>query len=62
VPQAQSFYEKQSGLVWWFVIARIGHGLRERYQLPKEMPSNLEQLVRKLDDRDWSGSWENDVD
>jgi hypothetical protein len=66
--QAQSFYEGHSfvqGLIWWFVMGRIGQGLRERYEVPTELPPKLQTLVRKLDDRDWllpSVSWHNDVD
>jgi hypothetical protein len=74
MPQAHSFYEGHSfyerhsfyeGLTWWFVRERIGHGLRESYRVPEELPPKLLALVRKLDDRDWlfpSGSWQNDVD
>jgi len=68
VTQAQSFYEGHSfvqGLIWWFVMGRIGLGLRERYELPTELPPKLQTLVRKLDDRDWllpSISWTNDRD
>jgi hypothetical protein len=52
MPQAHSFYEGQSflkGLIWWFVLTRIGQGLRERYQLSKELPPKLLALVGKLD-------------
>jgi hypothetical protein len=68
MPQAQSFYEGHSfvqGLIWWFVMGRIGQGLRERYEVPKELSSKLLVLVRKLDDGDWlfpSVSWDKDVD
>ena len=69
MPQAQSFYEGHSfvqGLIWWFVMGRIGQGLREHYEVPKELPSKFLWLVRKLDDdRDWlfpSVSWHNDRD
>ena len=67
--QAQSFYDGHSfvqGLIWWFVMGRIGQGLRERYEVPKELPPKFVGLVRKLDDvRDWlfpSVSWDKDVD
>jgi hypothetical protein len=63
--QAQSFYESQAALIWWLVLARIGQGLRERYELAEEMPPKLPALLRKLDDRDWlfpSVSWDKDVD
>jgi hypothetical protein len=68
MPQAQSFYEGHSfvqGLIWWFVMGRIGQGLRERYEVPKELSSKLLVLVRKLDDGDWlfpSVSWDKEVD
>jgi len=47
--QAESFYEKQSGLVWWFVMARIGQGLRGHYKVPTELPPKLLALLVKLD-------------
>jgi hypothetical protein len=50
--QAHSFYEGHSflkGLIWWFVMARIGQGLRARYQIPKELPPKLLALLVKLD-------------
>jgi hypothetical protein len=52
MPQAQSFYEGPfyKGLTWWFVMARIGQGLRARYQVPKELPPKLLALVSKLAD------------
>ena len=66
---AQSFYEADSfyeRLTLRLVRERIGHCLRERYQIPKELPPKLVWLVRKLDDdRDWlfpSGSWQDDRD
>jgi hypothetical protein len=46
-------------------MGRIGQGLRERYEVPKELPPKLQTLVRKIDDRDWlfpSVSWSNDRD
>lgn len=54
--QRRSFYEGHSfldRLVWWFVMARIGQGLREHYKIPNELPPQLLALVRKLEDRDW---------
>ncbi len=68
MPQAQSFYEGHSfvqGLIWWFVMGRIGQGLRERYEVPTELPPKLLALIGKLDDRDLlfpAFSWRNDVD
>ena len=67
MPQAHSFYEGHSyeGLILWFVMARIGLGLREEYKVPTELPPELLTLVRKLDDSDWlfsSVGWQNDGD
>ena len=65
VSQARSFYEKHLELTWWFVMARIGQGLREQYEVPKELPPELLTLVTKFDDSDWllpSLSWSNDHD
>ena len=67
MPQAQSFYEGQSfvqGLIWWFVMGRIGQGLREHYEVPTELPPKLLALIGKLDDSDLffpAFSWRNDV-
>ena len=41
-----SFYE---GLTGWCVRERIGIGLRERYQVPDELPAKLLALVTKLE-------------
>ena len=50
--QAQTFYEDHylyEGLTWRSVRERIGQGLRERYQVPNELPAKLLALVRKLE-------------
>ena len=50
--QAETFYEGHSlygGLTWSSVSELIGQGLRERYQVPKELSPKLLALVRKLD-------------
>jgi hypothetical protein len=52
-------------LAWWWTRHEIGRDLRERYDVPKELPLKLQTLVRKLDDRDWlvpSIGWSNDRD
>ena len=52
-------------VAWWWTRNQIGRDLRERYDVPKELPPKLLSLVRKLDDSDWlfpSVSRENDVD
>jgi len=49
--QALTFYEGHSfyeGLTWWFVWERLGQGLRERYEVPKELPRDLRLLILKL--------------
>lgn len=51
MPQALSFYERHSlyeERTWWFVRERIGQGLREYYEVPRELPPKLLALVRKL--------------
>jgi hypothetical protein len=43
----------------------LAQGLRERYEVPEELPAKLLALVRKLNDSDWllpGVSSENDVD
>jgi hypothetical protein len=49
--QAQSFYQRPTfeRLILWFVIARIGHDLRECYQLPKDLTPTLLAVIRELD-------------
>jgi len=50
--QAEMFYEGHSfygGLTWSAVRELIGQGLRERYQVPKELSPRLLAMVRKLD-------------
>ena len=50
--QAHSFYEGHAfyeGLTWSFVREQIGQGLKERYEISKELPLKLLTLVRQLD-------------
>ena len=50
--QAETFYEGHSlygGLTWSSVRELIGQGLRERYQVSKELPEKLLALIRKLE-------------
>ena len=50
--QAETFYEGHSlygGLTWSSVRELIGQGLRERYQVPDELPTKLLALIRKLE-------------
>jgi hypothetical protein len=49
--QAKTFYEAHpfyGGLTWSFVTEQIGQGLRDHYEVPKELPLKLLALVRKL--------------
>ena len=49
--QAQTFYEAHpfyGGLIWSFVTEQIGQGLRDHYEVHKELPLKLLALVRKL--------------
>ena len=46
IPKAHAFDKE---LVWLFTRELIGHGLRRRYEVPKELPLKLLELVRKLD-------------
>ena len=43
--QEFTYYEQPT---WWFTKEEIGRGLRERYQVPNELPPKLLALVRKL--------------
>jgi hypothetical protein len=36
-------------VAWWWTRNRIGRDLRDLYEVPKELPSKLFVLVRKLD-------------
>jgi hypothetical protein len=50
--QVETFYAGHTlygALTWSSVRELIGQGLRERYQVPKELPPKLLALVRKLD-------------
>src|SRR5262245_28227232 len=50
--QAETFYEGHSfygGLTWSSIRELIGQGLRERYQVPNELPAKLLALIRKLE-------------
>ncbi len=44
--KARTYYE---GLTWWFTGLEIGQDLRERYEVPKELPPKLLALVGKLE-------------
>jgi hypothetical protein len=51
--QALAFYEGHSfyeGLTWSSIRECIGQGLRERYQVSKELSPKLIALLRKLDE------------
>jgi hypothetical protein len=40
-------------VAWWWTRNQIGRDLRERYDVPKELPPTLLTLVRKLDDSEF---------
>ena len=47
--QAQTYYEGlDQGLTWSFIREEIARGLREQYQVPRELPPKFLALVRKL--------------
>ena len=37
-------------VAWWWTRHEIGRDLQERYEVPKDLPSELLTLVRKLED------------
>lgn len=37
-------------LAWWLARERIGYDLRQRYEVPRELPACLLTLVKKLDE------------
>ena len=41
-------YEYAKGLTRWFIREEIGRGIRELYEVPKELPPKLLVLVTKL--------------
>ncbi|MGB8629322.1 MAG: hypothetical protein WCD69_08030, partial [Xanthobacteraceae bacterium] len=60
--EEHSFYE---GLTWWSVTKWLSQGLKEHYEVSKELPLELLKLVAKLDDSDWlfpSAGWQDDAD
>jgi hypothetical protein len=48
--QALTYYDYDfyKSSTWWFTRDEIGRGLRERYQVPKELPPKILALVSKL--------------
>jgi hypothetical protein len=36
-------------VAWWFTRSRIGRALRQQYDIPTELPSNLLAVFRQLD-------------
>jgi hypothetical protein len=52
-------------VAWWWTRKQIGRDLRERYDVPKDLPPELLRLVRTLEDSDWlfpNVSWQDNVD
>jgi hypothetical protein len=48
--QALTYYDYDfyKSSTWWFTRDELGRGLRERYQVSKELPPKLLALVGKL--------------
>jgi hypothetical protein len=36
-------------VAWWFTRSRIGKELKQQYEIPTELPSNLLAVIRQLD-------------
>lgn len=36
-------------VAWWWTRNQIGRDLRKRYEVPKELPPNLQMLLMKVD-------------
>ena len=49
VPDMPKAHADDKELVWSCIRELIGHGLRRRYEVPKELPLKLLELIRKLD-------------
>jgi hypothetical protein len=47
--QASTYYAYHPSLTWGFIREEIGRALRERYQVPNELPIKLLALVRQLE-------------
>jgi hypothetical protein len=65
VPDMATQSAQYEPVAWWWTRNQIRRELRERYEVPEELPPKLVTLVRKLDDSDWlfpSVSWQNDID
>jgi hypothetical protein len=65
VPKMATQSAQFEPVAWWWTRNQIGRDLRERFEVPKELPPTLLTLVRKLDEDDWlfpNGSWQDDVD
>jgi hypothetical protein len=65
VPDVLKEHAYYEALTWWFTMRGIGHGLRARYEVPKDLPPKLRALVRKLDDSDLlfpAFSWQKEID
>jgi hypothetical protein len=39
----------ESVIAWWLNVKGVGESLRERYQVPDEVPPKMLQLVNRLD-------------
>jgi hypothetical protein len=39
----------ESVIAWWLSVKGVGESLRERYQVPEELPPKILQVVKRLD-------------
>jgi hypothetical protein len=47
MPNDRAQYEP---VAWWFTRQRLGRSLRERYEVPNELPASLLTLVASVDE------------
>ena len=48
MPEVYSYYSHYEALTWSFIREQIGQGLREHYQVPKELPLKLLALILEM--------------
>lgn len=45
MPKQHALFEP---VAWWWARKKIGQDLRERYEVPKELPPKLQTLITKV--------------
>ena len=48
MPEVYSYYSHYEAPTWSFIREQIGQGLREHYQVPKELPPKLLAPILEL--------------